>query len=155
MDNKDKESELCKIFPPCVLYINDVENIIELFKGITDKIALSTHDRELKNIDELSEINKSYITNLRIKSEDPYISLNLTRNRIKYCASKDNKENRYFLKQIKDTLLPLRRKFSFLFGLPSLIFLLVALIVGIIWLSQISPDSASESLITLVNSLVK
>lgn len=101
---------------PSVLFLDDIERIIEIISKVSDEIKITTNEYELESVKELSELNKQYITELHIDSHKPSISLDLESQDIRLYLGEVTPEARGILEEIKDVLCSRRRKFWSLFS---------------------------------------
>lgn len=76
------KSSIDQDFPPVKLYLDDVEEIVDSFKEISEKeVMISTDEYSVDAVSELSEIH--HIKELTIQSYSPYLRLGVTR----HCVS--------------------------------------------------------------------
>ncbi|MCX6643480.1 MAG: hypothetical protein NTV15_08845, partial [Candidatus Bathyarchaeota archaeon] len=84
MREKIKPKDFSESFPPARLFLDDIDEIIEAFKEISNtKVTLENKDAYFENTEDIKNNLKSeYITNLIINSAKPYISLHFEPSRI-------------------------------------------------------------------------
>ena len=65
-------------FKPVKIYLDDVEIIYNILQEISEDISIETDEYAIKDIKQLSRLNKERITMLRFKVLEPFITLDLT-----------------------------------------------------------------------------
>ena len=71
---------------PSVLYLDDIEQICNVFQESNAEIKIKTDDYMFKNVKELTKLNTEFISTLHISSTNPYISLDFTKANISIYA---------------------------------------------------------------------
>jgi len=106
-------------FKPVVLYLDDLEKILEILKELSDKIRISTDEYELDSLDELHKIGQETLNTLIIevggsKGSFPDISLNFRPSDISFHVYQDTLPIRGVLEKTKEFLNGRKRKLYFL-----------------------------------------
>jgi hypothetical protein len=89
---------------PVKLYLDDTEQIIEIFRQDSLEVSISTKDYVLNDFKELSDLKKDFITDVFIRVKEPYISLSLEHHQIWLYAEKDNAISRGLFEKVKQLL---------------------------------------------------
>lgn len=105
---------------PSRLYLEDIEDILESFSKVTDDIIITTTDYELSGIDDFKKINEECLTELKISSSKPYISLDFTKSDTRIYISEDVPESRGIFEEIKEIIQSRRNKSSRIIQSPTL-----------------------------------
>lgn len=66
-----------KHIKPVRLYLDDVEEICKILHEVTESVQLITEDYLFEEPEQLAELRKDYITDLEIRSSNPFISVDL------------------------------------------------------------------------------
>jgi len=108
-------------FKPVILYLDDLEEIVEILKELPNKVRILADDYELDSLDELQKINRDRLDMLIIKvvgpeASSPYISLNFLPNDILFEVDEDTAAKRGIVEKIKEFLKGRRRKLFWLTG---------------------------------------
>ncbi len=111
MREKEKTKSLYEKLPPIRLFLDDLDKIVEIFKEVSDNINIETKDYYFDNVKEIKNINAEYITDLEIKSREPYISLEFNSNGSTIYAAEDTLITRGALDKIKTILRPRQLKY--------------------------------------------
>lgn len=96
------------------LYIDDLEQIVEVLQELVTDIEISTDEYTLTDIGELSKSNKEYFTFLKLATRDPYISTDLKPDGIWLYIAKDDTVSRGAFEKIKQILVKRKRPFAWL-----------------------------------------
>jgi len=87
--------------PPTKIYFEDLEEIIDILKEVSDKIEIKTKDYEVDTIEELKEFYQGEINYLKLLVIKPYILIEIfTDNSVIY-IDKDSLSTRGMLEKIK------------------------------------------------------
>ncbi|MBU4266986.1 MAG: hypothetical protein L6243_07610 [Candidatus Altiarchaeales archaeon] len=107
---KKLRKEIMVCLSPVKLYPNDIKEIVEILKneGCRD-IELQTEDYELK-LNELEDIDKTFINFLRIVGRQPYIMVEVGRNTHIF-STEDTTVTCGIVKKIEDVLIKNKRSF--------------------------------------------
>lgn len=97
---------------PVWLYLDDVEQIVEIFRQVSSDVSISTKEFALSDLKQLTELKKEFITDLHIQIREPYVSLSLESNRIWLYAQKDEAVSRGLFEQVKQVLSKNKRSFD-------------------------------------------
>ena len=103
-----------KMIEPVVLYFDDLEKIIEIFKEASNDIEISTDEYELETIKEIKESDKEILNSLSIMIHEPYVSLELKPNEVWLYISEDEPVSRGVFEKIKQLLSSRRQKLYWL-----------------------------------------
>lgn len=99
---------------PVVLYLDDLERILEVLKGASEAVEISTLEYELGSLDEITNIQKETLSSLSIAIRNPYLSLEFKPYEISLFISEDTPISRGLFEKIKQLLHNRRRKLSWL-----------------------------------------
>ena len=110
---------------PVKLYLDDLEEIIEILKGACDEIEIQCGDMMLDSLDELLILKKEVLHDLKICGRKPYISADMSPRGIWLFISEDTAESRGLFEKVKTILLRCRRPFTW--------FLHNSFLTGIAW----------------------
>lgn len=106
-----------KEYPILRMFIDDLEQIVSIFKENYKDFEIKADVYKLEDISELSKINKQEIKNFSINTYTPYISLDISESSVSlYIEDKDNLKLRGIFSKI-DAIL--NRRISFLRILTS------------------------------------
>lgn len=98
---------------PVILYIDDLDKILEYFKEVSDTIIIQTNEYELTDIEEIKNINNDKLKYLYISTSNQGISLNIDNN-VSIYISEDTPILRGALEKIKQYLSKRQRKLMFI-----------------------------------------
>lgn len=106
-------------FKPVVLYLDDLEKIVEILKELSDRIRIFTDEYELDSLDELQKIGQETLNTLIIevggsKVSFPDISLNFKPDGISFRVDEDTASTTGVLEKTKEFLNGHKRKLYFL-----------------------------------------
>jgi hypothetical protein len=90
--------------PPVRLTLYDIEEIVEILKEISHKIEIETGDHVYNSTKDLENLTNNYLTDLKIRSSDPSISLDLEPFRVFLWISEDTILSRGAYEKIKEVL---------------------------------------------------
>jgi len=105
---------LSEHLPPVKLFLDDLEQIVEILQEVSKKVKISTNDYAFEDLKEL--VNKKYesINKLHISISDPYVSLDLESYGISLYIEKDEPISRGLFEKIKQILIQRKRPFGWL-----------------------------------------
>lgn len=98
---------------PVILYYDDLERIIEIFKEGSKEINISTDEYEFEDITEIQKIDKEKLDSLTIDIQNPYVSLNFKPDSIWLYISEDTSASRGIFEKLKYLLTKRRRILCF------------------------------------------
>ncbi|MGA2504299.1 MAG: hypothetical protein ABSG01_09440 [Anaerolineales bacterium] len=101
-------------FEPSVLYLDDIEHIIEIFKEASDKVNISTADYAIEDLNQLSKLKYESLNELNISIDNPHLSLHLKPDYLMLFTSKNDLLSIGLFEKIKAFLLKKRRPFIWL-----------------------------------------
>jgi hypothetical protein len=108
-------NQIRRHLPPLKLYLEDLEQIVQLLNSISSNVRIRTNEHEFESVSELSQIKQKVLRNLQIYSSDSEISLRLTRNSATLYLEEDLPANRGVFEQISRCLTKRRT-----YGIPIL-----------------------------------
>ena len=114
MKRKEKPSSV--EIPPVRLFLEDLEEIEEVYKKYCKELKIETEDFEFDSVEELKNIGKDKLNSLSFNSHDPYISVNFSPSNARIYSSEPDPKSVgivAILKNILDKrLTPLRHLIS-------------------------------------------
>lgn len=99
---------------PVRLYIDDLEQIVEVLQEVATDVEISTDEYTLTDIGQLPELKREFFTFLELATREPYISVNLKPNGIWLYIAKDDMVSRGAFEKIKRILVKRKRPFAWL-----------------------------------------
>jgi len=90
--------------PPVRLTLDDIKEIVEILKEISNKIEIETGDYVYNSTKDLENLTNNYLTDLKIRSSDHSISLYLEPSRVFLWISEDTTSSRGAFEKIKEVL---------------------------------------------------
>lgn len=122
-------------FKPVVLYLDDLDKILEIIKEVCKKIIIKTSEYEIENLNELKKLNKESLDYLMIRAEEPWLILEIDFSKLYLYIDEDDAISRGIFEKVKQILKNRKRKFSWLkeklFQVPLLFIFSFGLVVGI------------------------
>ncbi len=94
---------------PVLLYRDDIEQIVEVMREVSPDAELSTDQHKFNDIKEWAELKRDYFTNMRLKTTNPYVSLELSERSVWLYIDKDTAQSRGAFEKIKRLLTKLKR----------------------------------------------
>lgn len=121
---------------PVTLYLDDMIKLVEIFQEVSDAIYIEFDNYEIDNINEIVNLNLESTNLLKIRSQNPYISIDFSKNSIYLYAQDDTVIQRGCFEKIKGFLSTKIRKSTYIYHSPILSgsfigFSLVLLIINI------------------------
>lgn len=102
---KKINTNLGEHFPPVKFYYEDM---LEIYKILNEdnqaEMTIEIDNYKLESIEEILEIDKALLSRLLISRREPYISIEITKNKIWLYTNNDTALNRGFFEQIKNYL---------------------------------------------------
>lgn len=98
--------------PPIKLYLDDIEKIVDILRELSSEIKIETEEYALKDVNEFASLNKEKLAELRIRSLEPHLSLDLGPRHVWLDIAEDIPSSRGTFEKIKEVLLSRRRKFA-------------------------------------------
>jgi hypothetical protein len=93
-----------KTLPPLTLYLDDIEYFIDRLKDVTPNIVIRTPEYELNDASELSDIKQKLVRDFIITTQDPSITLTLTKSSADLLLAADEPQGRFAIEHIYDYL---------------------------------------------------
>jgi len=116
-----------------VLYLDDLERIVEVFKEVTDKVDITLDSYALDNLSEIETLDEEFFNSVSIYGIDRSLVLSIDKSKVYLAEYEGSLETRGFFEKVKKILNERRRKFSWLFHsfwiIPILVFLSIFLII--------------------------
>jgi hypothetical protein len=137
-----------ELLRPVTLYLEDIEQIVEILQQVSGKVELHTEEYVLEDLEQLAELKSESINEFHIMIRDPFISLELMPYRIDLYIEKDEPMSRGLFEQIKQILASRRRPYAWLIqapfftgllsglGIIALVFSMIGFVKGA-WFSSI------------------
>ncbi len=91
--------------PRVKLYLDGLERIVDILQKVSSEIRITTEEFKLENIGQLVDLKVDYLTQLKIESWNPYLSLELAPFQIWLYISDDEPTLRGAYEMIKAVLL--------------------------------------------------
>jgi len=86
---------------PTKIYFEDLEEIIDILKEVSDKIEIKTEDYEVETIEELKELDQGEINYLKLQVIEPYILIEIFTDDSIIYISEESLSTRGMLEKIK------------------------------------------------------
>lgn len=90
--------------PPVFLYLDDIEQIVDVFKEVATSVNISTGENELESLSEIDQLGKKTLHSFYLSIREPYISLDMQPYRIWLHIHKDDPLSRGVFEKIKKIL---------------------------------------------------
>ena len=132
---KELKRPIYKELPPTRMYLDNVQAIYNILKNNCSSVTIETDKYEISDVAQLKDAGVSEIHTMRIKGDNPYISIDLLPDRSSIYISEDSTINRGILSQIEDILETCERKAAHIIGnfyFPLLLGLLFVGLIGVI-----------------------
>lgn len=97
---KRKKSIFEKL-PPARLFLDDINEIVGIFKEISNDVEIETEDYKLEDVSEMRNLNSDYINELMITSHQPYLTLRFEPYKAYFHSSEDTLIVRGALEKIR------------------------------------------------------
>lgn len=101
-------------FKPVTLFLDDLEDIVGIFKEVSNKVEIIADEYKLDDSDEFSKLRKEMVDSLIIRSLEPWISLSIEYVDSNIYLDQDTALSRGILEKVKEILKRRRRRFSWL-----------------------------------------
>jgi hypothetical protein len=109
---KKKKQSHIENLRPVILYLDDIEQIVEIFKTISDKVEISTEEYKYENISELQNLSDERLSDLNIEIKEPYVSLGFKKCNVSLYRADDDAVTVGLCEKLKEFLFRHTRKFS-------------------------------------------
>ena len=100
--------------PPVKVYLDDVENIVQIIAEVSDEILLRTDEYDFEDATDLASLDQEFINALKITCSDPYLQFEFAPGWIRLYIGSDTPESRGTLEKVKAVLLARRRRLGWL-----------------------------------------
>jgi len=88
-----------------LLYRDDIEQIVELLREVSSDVELSTDEHKFNDVKEWAELKRDYFTNMHLKTRNPYVSLDLSKQSVHLYIAEDTPQSRGAFEKIKRFLM--------------------------------------------------
>ncbi|MGJ5632048.1 hypothetical protein [Nostoc sp. CALU 1950] len=151
--------------PSVSLYLKDIELIEEIFKSNCKSYTIVTEEYEFESVEELKQLESLDFDEIRFKSQDPRVSLNISSLSTSSFISEDNAISTGILTKIKEILEPRvvpsiseissrRATLNFIVSIVSLIVYLQNIIIIDVFVKYIILIIQIGSLIVINSNLI-
>lgn len=106
---------------PVKLYLGDLERILDILREGSDEVKISTSEYSLDSLEELSQLRKEYLNELKIWIEKPYVSVDLKPWTARLFTAQDDPTSRGLFVAIKEVLIRRKRPFFFVWDATPLV----------------------------------
>lgn len=119
---------------PVVLYLDDIQKIVDVFKEASENIEIVSSNYKFNDVDELKELKKEYINELKIHVNSPYISFDIRKSYVELYSSSSGVTEMGVIQGVKAYIKSSNNHFSIFYSLIyPLIFFYTGLVLYILY----------------------
>jgi hypothetical protein len=128
MEKIDKS--ISEDYGPVVLYIEDLEEMIDVFSESGGELEFISGDCKFDSIDELTDhFKNNYPNSVNLKQSKPYINVEIGENKSSLFAS-SSKEAAYIVYRLDKIIKSTQRRFPLMYGMNSIFYSAILMITA-------------------------
>lgn len=151
MEKIDQSHE--KHIGPTTLYLDDVKRIVDIMTGPETSPTIEADNFRMDSVEELSDLLKEEIHDLKIVRKKPYVSLELSPRNAWLHIKQDDDVSWGIFERVKNVLAERKKPFSWLLHTPVLQMLLILAIMAIPFLGGYTSNNRLLTIVPILTSV--